>query len=300
VVTATNAAFEERFDPVARGTPVGAVFDRFETVTTSGDADPVAHLTRGESVTVSLADPERPDRYVARVVPGEADAGHLVFTDLAGLDTRSGRDADSGGVDLGEATRVVSHDLRNPLDVARANLTAARETGEAEYFDAVERAHDRMTRIIRDVLTLARGEAAVDPARAVPLDEAAADAWDTVDTERGRLRLRDGLPAPTADPDRVRRLFENCFRNSLDHGTTADEPGVTVTVGPFADGFYVADDGPGVPSDEREAVFDPGYTSTDRGAGLGLPIVARIAEAHGWTVTLGDSEAGGARVEVSF
>ena len=86
-------------------------------------------------------------------------------------------------------------------------------------------------------------------------------------------------------------------------GETRDWRGsdeVTVRVGDLADGFYVADDGPGVPSDEREAVFDPGYTSTDRGAGLGLPIVARIAEAHGWTVTLGDSEAGGARVEVSF
>ena len=74
---------------------------------------------------------------------------------------------------------------------------------------------------------------------------------------------------------------------------------MTVTVGPSSegDGFYVEDDGPGIPAGERERVFDHGYTTGD-GTGLGLAIVERVADAHGWSVRVGESEAGGARFEI--
>jgi len=72
---------------------------------------------------------------------------------------------------------------------------------------------------------------------------------------------------------------------------------VTVTVGDTADGFYVADDGPGLAADERDRVFERGY-SRGGGSGLGLRIVERAAEAHGWSVRARESEAGGARFEV--
>jgi signal transduction histidine kinase len=73
---------------------------------------------------------------------------------------------------------------------------------------------------------------------------------------------------------------------------------VTVTVGPLDDGsgFYVADDGPGVPEAERERVFEFGHSGSD-GTGFGLAIVRGIAEAHGWRVSLTESESGGARFE---
>jgi len=58
---------------------------------------------------------------------------------------------------------VISHDLRNPLDVAKARLRAGQETGNEDHFDHVERAHDRMEQIIQDVLTLARGSESIDP-----------------------------------------------------------------------------------------------------------------------------------------
>lgn len=66
--------------------------------------------------------------------------------------------------------------------------------------------------------------------------------------------------------------------------------GVRVTVGDF-------DDGPGIPDDEREPVLEPGYSTAENGTGFGLSIVQRIAEAHGWTTRVTDSEAGGARFE---
>ncbi|WP_435360812.1 sensor histidine kinase [Haloarchaeobius sp. DFWS5] len=185
---------------------------------------------------------------------------------------------------LDEFAAVVSHDLRNPLTVAELNLHLARETGEQERFEAVERAHTRMEELIDDVLTLARdGDEDLTPSL-VDVSEAARDAWETTDTRDGTLDVK---PVGTlrADPARLKTLFENLFRNALDHGG----PETTVEVGPLATGgFYVADDGPGIPADERAQVFEAGYTTSKDGTGFGLAIVKRIAEAHGWQVVVAD------------
>jgi signal transduction histidine kinase len=84
----------------------------------------------------------------------------------------------------------------------------------------------------------------------------------------------------------------------VEHGSAGDAT-VTVTVGDLPDGFYVADDGPGIPATERGSVFEAGYSTDSGGTGFGLSIVATIAEAHGWTVEVTESEAGGARFEVT-
>jgi signal transduction histidine kinase len=94
------------------------------------------------------------------------------------------------------------------------------------------------------------------------------------------------------------------LRNAAEHGSTgnqnpADGDGVTVTIGDLPDGFSVADDGPGIPPDERDRVFDAGYSSGREGTGFGLAIVAEVAAAHGWSVTVTESETGGARVELT-
>jgi signal transduction histidine kinase len=72
---------------------------------------------------------------------------------------------------------------------------------------------------------------------------------------------------------------------------------VTVTVGRTADGFYVADDGPGIPESDRERVFETGYSTDSEGTGLGLSIVRNIAEVHGWSVAVTDGDGGGACFE---
>ncbi|MFC7057835.1 sensor histidine kinase [Halovenus salina] len=74
---------------------------------------------------------------------------------------------------------------------------------------------------------------------------------------------------------------------------------MTVTIGEMADGFYVADNGPGIPEADREAVFDAGYSTSTAGTGLGLRIVEQITDAHGWTVDVTDSTTGGSRFEIS-
>jgi signal transduction histidine kinase len=74
---------------------------------------------------------------------------------------------------------------------------------------------------------------------------------------------------------------------------------VTVTVGDLENGFYIEDDGPGIPKAEREAVFDPGHSTSEEGTGFGLAIVREIANAHGWSVRVTGGAAGGARFELT-
>lgn len=76
-------------------------------------------------------------------------------------------------------------------------------------------------------------------------------------------------------------------------------PDVTVSVGELPGGFYVADDGPGIPPAERERVFDTGYSTTDDGTGFGLSIVQRAVDAHGWEITVTEGTDGGARFEIT-
>jgi signal transduction histidine kinase len=73
---------------------------------------------------------------------------------------------------------------------------------------------------------------------------------------------------------------------------------VAVAVGDTDGGFYVADDGPGIPEEERDAVFEVGY-STENGTGIGLNIVRQVVDAHGWTVRATESAAGGTRFEIT-
>jgi signal transduction histidine kinase len=197
---------------------------------------------------------------------------------------------------LEEFAGVISHDLRNPLAIAQATLEMALEDDDMDELERTRDALDRMEALVDGLLTLAREGRGVGDTSSVDIVTVAERAWATVDTGDARLET-EPVPELQADPDRLQQLLENLFRNSVEHGadTTAT---LTVTVGPLADGagFYVADDGSGIPEAERESVFEHG-TSTAGSTGLGLTIVRTIAEAHGWTVAATESDAGGARFE---
>lgn len=97
-----------------------------------------------------------------------------------------------------------------------------------------------------------------------------------------------------ADSGLLMNLFGNLFRNAVEHGGTD----VTVTVGPLADGFYVEDTGPGIPSERHEEIFEIGATTNAHGTGFGLGIVQQIVDKHGWEIAVETSRTGGARFEV--
>ena len=211
---------------------------------------------------------------------------------------------------LEEFASIVSHDLRNPLRVADGRVELIRDECGSDHIDDVARALDRMDTLIENLLTLAREGKQVDETEPVGLANAARDSWQTVDTEQAPLET-DTTRAVEADRSRLQQLFENLYRNAVEHGSTsppsqtpedAVEQGghdVSVSVGVTADGFYVADTGPGIPESDREEVFEAGYSTAEEGTGFGLRIVEQIADAHGWEVAVTDSEEGGARFEVT-
>jgi PAS domain S-box-containing protein len=208
---------------------------------------------------------------------------------------------------LDEFASVVSHDLRNPLNVAMGSLDLAREACDANELDTVAGAHDRMEALIADLLALARaGDDATEP-EPLALAEVAERCWQGVETGSVTLRIETDRVV-VADRGLLERLLENLIRNSVEHGSTRNRThsgdgveagGVTVTLGDVEDGFYVADDGPGIPAGERERVFESGYSTSDDGTGFGLKIVADAARNQGWDLAVTEGTDGGARFEVT-
>ncbi len=193
---------------------------------------------------------------------------------------------------LDEFASVISHDLRNPLAVAKGNVTMLSEDDEAVV--GLEDALDRMESIIDDTLELAKQGETVSTAKPIDLRALVENCWEMVETSGASVVLETETMIE-GDYERLRQVFENLFANSIEHGSET----VTVRVGVTDDTLYVADDGSGIPPDERETAFEPGHTTSDRGTGFGLAIVERIAQAHGWTVRVTESDDGGARFEFS-
>jgi signal transduction histidine kinase len=191
----------------------------------------------------------------------------------------------------------LAHDLRNPLGIVTGYVEEVRDSGDPEHFDVIEDGLGRIQRLIDETLTLARmGETAVDR-EPVTLVEAAHRAWRHVDTRDASLAIGADVRF-TADESRLEQLLENLFRNCIDH---VGGGGFEVRVGALADrhGFYVADDGSGIPEADREQVFEVGYTTSQDGTGFGLRIVQEIADAHGWNVAVGESRDGGTCITVT-
>ncbi|AGB16903.1 PAS domain S-box [Halovivax ruber XH-70] len=204
---------------------------------------------------------------------------------------------------LDEFAGMVSHDLRNPLTLANGRLELARERlaeltdapadDIEEHLSEIEWAVDRMETLIEDMLELARTGQPLDGTTAVDLPSVAAAAQRTVDADLA-VTVDDSLGEVEASEQRVRALFENSFRNAIDHVG----PNVTVTVRRTPGGFAIDDDGPGIPPEHRDSVLETGYTTASDGTGFGLAIVADVAEAHGWELSVEESPEGGARIRV--
>lgn len=200
---------------------------------------------------------------------------------------------------LAEFASVVSHDLRNPLAVARGHLdrihtdTDRPVHADQDHLEEIEWALDRMDTLIEELLALARDGDQVGQLERTDLVEITECCWRNVATADATLRI-DTDRCIRADRSRFQQLLENLVRNAIEHGGGD----VTVTVGDLDDGFYVEDDGPGIPETDRDGVFDAGYTNSEGGTGFGLTIVEQVADAHGWTITVTESDHGGARFEI--
>ena len=199
---------------------------------------------------------------------------------------------------LEQFASVVSHDLRNPIQIINGRLELLESTcseSDREHFEAIEESVARMESLVDNVLTLARQGSLADDVSATDLSDVVDEAWGVVETADATLSVPEQAAVILADRDHLRSIFENLFRNAFEHAGRE----VTVDVGVFDDGFYVADDGPGIPPDERATVLERGYSTADDGTGLGLDIVTNVVDAHGWDVSLEESDAGGVRFEIT-
>jgi len=294
VVTALNPAFNRQFDcstdlvdqPLSETlSAIDIPVDDEWPAVADGDS-------KGDTVHSAVEATAANGRVYALRTVAVQEASYLLLTDVSSyaaerdeLETENSR--------LERFARTVSHDLRNPLEVAQSRLMAARETGDAVHFEKVEGAHTRIRELIEDVLTLAKTGATISDTEPVDVATVAREAWASVDADQATLRVDDSLGTVEADPERLRTVFENLFRNAVTHGS----PTVAVSVDALDEGFAVADTGPGVPADKRDEVFEAGVSTGDGTTGLGLSIIAEIAAAHGWEVTLTESPSGGAQFE---
>ncbi|RDZ44826.1 hybrid sensor histidine kinase/response regulator [Haloferax sp. Atlit-10N] len=189
---------------------------------------------------------------------------------------------------------VVSHDLRNPLQVAMGRLELLQDDCDSDHIDDIDRALARMDDLISDLLVLAHhGDDAME-VEPVGLADLARACWQNVVTDGATLTVETDAVVD-ADRDQLQQLLENLFRNSVEHGSGDGD--VTVTIRETPDGFSVEDDGPGIPEDDRDTVFEAGYTTSSEGTGFGLNIVSQVAAAHGWEVRVSEGTDGGARFE---
>jgi len=238
------------------------------------------------------ADFDAIDRSLARILGNTVEAALSRATREQQLRTQR-RDLERQNERLENFTSVVSHDLRNPLNVALARTELAQEECPSPHLDATADALHRMEKLIDDLLTLAREGDPVDETERTDLSRLVRRCWATVETSDATLQVETDN-AIRANQSRLKQLLENLVANAVEHGG----PDVTVTVGDTDDGFYIADDGRGISADERDDVFEPGYTTADGGTGFGLQIVREIVEAHDWDVRVTESDGGGARFEI--
>jgi PAS domain S-box-containing protein len=283
------------------GRPVSKVFADYDPA-----IEAIETLT-DDSRTVSIDGEGGSRQYQVTVSPVQDENGRIrgrviIFNDVTEQVARQrqleqqNEELERKNQRLDQFASIVSHDLRNPLNVASGRVDIARETFDSDDLDIASEALDRMEAIIEDVLTLTRQGQAVSSMEWRRLSDLAESAWQNYDTVDGTLDIESDIRL-RCDPSRLKRLLENTFRNAVEHAG-ADS---TVRVGALetGSGFYVADDGPGFPEEDRDRLVEYEYSTAEQSSGLGLAIVKEIAQAHGWHLRLTDSSEGGARIEVS-
>ncbi|RKS80953.1 histidine kinase/DNA gyrase B/HSP90-like ATPase [Haloarcula quadrata] len=196
---------------------------------------------------------------------------------------------------------VASHELRNELQIAYGRLEELADC-DGPTADIAE-SLSQISAIIDTVVELSTSDPngpvqhaeieQVPKREHVWLSRLSREVWDTLADSEACLTF-DGDTRIVADQESAGLLLQILFQNALEHAG----PSVTVTVGLTADGFFVADDGPGIDVEPPERVFDAGHTAVAENTGFGLYVARRVAADQGWTVTAAESESGGARFDI--
>ncbi len=191
---------------------------------------------------------------------------------------------------------MIAHELRNPLMIGQMYCNELPAEAAPVAVDYITESFDRIEDIIDVLLVITQGHEAIPDSTPVELPAVAESAWAKVETSDATLDVLIDTTI-SADETYIEHLFCNLFENAIEHGGSD----VTVTVGGLSTGFYVADNGSGISPDDKETVFEMGYTTASSygGMGLGLAFVRELSDVYGWTCSLADSDTGGAQFEFS-
>lgn len=248
------------------------------------------------------------DRLDTIPMPGVFREMHPIIAQINRLFVRLGHSFDNDR----RFTADAAHELRTPLAAIRAHAQVAlAETDAVRRNSALARViegTDRTTHLVEQLLTLARLDATQLAARFIPCDlralavEVAAQCAPAAMVRSIDLEVEEGGPVLVqGDAMLLSVLFGNLIDNAIRYAPPATR--VVVVLRDTPPGLAVMDQGPGIPPEERERVVQrfvrlPGQDA--RGAGLGLSIVARIAELHGARLWIDDRPQGGLVVRVDF
>lgn len=227
---------------------------------------------------------------------------------------RSGRGRERLDRERSDLVATVAHELRSPLTGVKGFVQALLNRWDKLNDDqkklmltTVHADSERLSRLIAELLDVARidtGRLSLFPR---PSDAAAlvgrvVDSVQAGTARRIELSVDDHLPEVSVDPDKFTQVVTNLVENGVRHGEGTVSVGVRL-LGP-EDEFegvrvVVEDEGDGIAPEMRRRVFTKFWTSGVRGgSGLGMYLVNGLVRAHGGTVTIGDAEAGGARIEL--
>ncbi|MFQ5600201.1 MAG: PAS domain-containing sensor histidine kinase [Candidatus Krumholzibacteriia bacterium] len=207
---------------------------------------------------------------------------------------------------MGRMAAGISHEIRNPLGIIQATASRLKKRYDDpespdEKFGFIADEVERLNGILTGYLSFARDE----PPNLQPMDLVAV-VQRTLrmirpELEEPRVTLEVDLPESCmvrGDAQRFQQLAMNLVLNSVQAMPDGGHLRVQMRPENSSVELVFSDTGPGIPRSVRDRVFEPFYTTKEKGSGLGLAVVRRIVEQHGGSITLGDSEGGGARIGI--
>lgn len=202
---------------------------------------------------------------------------------------------------LDQFTSVITHDLRNPLGVAKGytNLLINNIDDESElmrYANESISSIDRMEEIITNMLTLTKSGDITGAKKKINLGGVIDDAWKNIESRDATVTNNLTEVMVEGDKSSLQQCFENVLRNAIEHGG-AD---VTIQFDTYSDGVYIKDDGPGIDDKITDTIFEMGETTEGSGTGYGLYITAKIIDEHGWDIRVDETVDDGARFNIEL